>query len=423
MHCSRIASGLLGYLRLYYALPIRDAAFCFLACETCVTTTDRNSLLTALAGAFSLIIALGIGRFLFTPALPDMIAETDLTAVTGGYLAAINYGGYLLGAMLAMVVPAHRARTAFWLALWVSVVTSGLMGLSDTFTPWAINRFLAGIASAVIMVNGSALVLGAMPAHLRARLGSVHYAGIGLGISLAALMVALVESLAGSYLWMWLACAALAMVPLAFMRRIPALPHARHTEHERVPVNRKALGFLIASYTLAGFGYITSTTYLPVIARAQLPDVASAAFYTWLAVGLAAVPANLLWGKLASQYRRAQRANAGIGDPSHRGGNTGIAARPDRAGYQWSAGRFHLYRSSGIKHVLRQATRTARRQHGIGSAHRLLWCRPDSRSGGHGTAVGKQWEFQPRSARSGNGADSVSSASGTAGENPVLGSL
>lgn len=301
MHCSRIASVLLGYLRLYYALPIRDAAFCFLACETCVTTTDRNSLLTALAGAFSLVIALGIGRFLFTPALPDMIAETDLTAVTGGYLAAINYGGYLLGAMLAMVVPAHRARTAFWLALWVSVVTSGLMGLSDTFTPWAINRFLAGIASAVIMVNGSALVLGAMPAHLRARLGSVHYAGIGLGISLAALMVALVESLAGSYLWMWLACAALAMMPLAFMRRIPALPHARHTEHERVPVNRKALGFLIASYTLAGFGYITSTTYLPVIARAQLPDVASAAFYTWLAVGLAAVPANLAWGRLASR--------------------------------------------------------------------------------------------------------------------------
>ena len=54
-------------------------------------TTDRDHLLTALAGAFSLVIALGIGRFLFTPALPDMIAETSLTAISGGYLAAINY--------------------------------------------------------------------------------------------------------------------------------------------------------------------------------------------------------------------------------------------------------------------------------------------------------------------------------------------
>ena len=155
-------------------------------------TTDRDHLLTAIAGAFSLVIALGIGRFLFTPALPDMIAETTLTAISGGYLAAINYGGYLAGAMLAMAVPAHRARTAFWLALWASVITSLLMGLSTTFTPWAINRFLAGVASAIIMVNGSALVLGAMPNHLRARLGNIHYAGIGLGISIAALTVALI---------------------------------------------------------------------------------------------------------------------------------------------------------------------------------------------------------------------------------------
>jgi len=53
-----------------------------------VTTTERDHLLTAIAGAFSLVIALGIGRFLFTPALPDMIAESTLTAISGGYLAA-----------------------------------------------------------------------------------------------------------------------------------------------------------------------------------------------------------------------------------------------------------------------------------------------------------------------------------------------
>jgi len=150
------------------------------------------------------------------------------------------------------------------------------------------------------MVNGSALVLGAMPNHLRARLGNIHYAGIGLGISIAALTVTFIESLHGSYATMWLACGALALILLPLLRRIPALPHAKHSQHERAPVNRSALGFLIASYTLAGFGYITSTTYLPVIAKAQLPGLDSAAFYTWLAVGLAAVPANLLWGKLAS---------------------------------------------------------------------------------------------------------------------------
>ena len=265
------------------------------------TNTDRNALLIAIAGAFSLVIALGIGRFLFTPALPDMIADSSLTAVSGGYLAAVNYGGYLLGAMLAMGVPAHQARNALWVALWVSVISSVLMGVSDNFMPWAINRFLAGIASAIIMVNGSALVLGALPNHLRARLGNLHYAGIGLGISIAALTVALIESLQGSYPWMWGGCGVFALLLLPLLKRIPPLPHARDTAHHASPVNRKALGFLIASYTLAGFGYITSTTYLPVIARTQLPDLNNAAFYTWLAVGLAAVPANLLWGKLAGR--------------------------------------------------------------------------------------------------------------------------
>ncbi|QQD18905.1 YbfB/YjiJ family MFS transporter [Spongiibacter nanhainus] len=261
---------------------------------------DNGALRIALAGAFSLVIALGIGRFLFTPALPDMIASTTLNAVSGGYLAAVNYGGYLLGAMLAMAVPSHRARSAFWCALWVSAITSLLMALSDTFIPWAINRFLAGVASAIIMVNGSALVLGALPNHLRARLGNIHYAGIGLGISIAALTVALIESLSGSYPVMWFACGGIALLLMAFLRVIPALPHASEHAHTRTPVNRKALTLLIASYTLAGFGYITSTTYLPVIARQQLPGLDNAAFYTWLAVGLAAIPANLLWGRLAS---------------------------------------------------------------------------------------------------------------------------
>ena len=261
---------------------------------------DKDALRIALAGALSLVIALGIGRFLFTPALPDMIASTTLTAVSGGYLAAVNYGGYLLGAMLAMAVPSHRARSAFWCALWVSAITSLLMALSDTFTPWAINRFLAGVASAIIMVNGSALVLGALPNHLRARLSNIHYAGIGLGISIAALIVALIESQSGSYAVMWFACGGIALVLMAFLRAIPALPHASEHAHTRTPVNRKALAFLITSYTLAGFGYITSTTYLPVIARQQLPGLDNAAFYTWLAVGLAAIPANLLWGRLAS---------------------------------------------------------------------------------------------------------------------------
>lgn len=260
---------------------------------------EKSALFIAIAGASSLIIALGIGRFLFTPALPGMIASSELNAISAGTLAAINYGGYLFGAVLAMLVPAHRARNAFWLALWSSVLTTLFMGMSEQFTPWAINRFIAGIASAIIMVNGSALVLGALPNHLRARLGNVHYAGIGLGISLAALVVAAIEYAGGLSAHVWFFCGVLALCLLPVLRCIPPLPQQHKNATGNAPINLKALGFLFASYSLAGFGYITSTTYLPVIASHQLPQLQQAAFYTWLAVGLAAVPANLLWGKLA----------------------------------------------------------------------------------------------------------------------------
>ena len=62
-----------------------------------MTTTERDHLLTAIAGAFSLVIALGIGRFLFTPALPDMIAETSLTAISGGCSTAKPISAVLTG--------------------------------------------------------------------------------------------------------------------------------------------------------------------------------------------------------------------------------------------------------------------------------------------------------------------------------------
>lgn len=107
------------------------------------------------------------------------------------------------------------------------------MEFSGTFWPLAINRFLADLAGAIVTTNGSDLVLDALPAHKRAKLGSAHYAGIGAGISVAALMVAIVEGLAGSYPHMWLSCALLAPDAL---RAIPAL----HDESGSGPAARKS---------------------------------------------------------------------------------------------------------------------------------------------------------------------------------------
>ena len=54
-----------------------------------------------IAGLFSLILTMGVARFSYTPLLPVMMDETFLTDASGGWLATINYMGYMSGALLA----------------------------------------------------------------------------------------------------------------------------------------------------------------------------------------------------------------------------------------------------------------------------------------------------------------------------------
>jgi hypothetical protein len=52
-------------------------------------------------GLLALAIAMGIGRFAFTPLMPLMVRDGSLNTVTGTEWATANYVGYLLGAISA----------------------------------------------------------------------------------------------------------------------------------------------------------------------------------------------------------------------------------------------------------------------------------------------------------------------------------
>ena len=53
------------------------------------------------AAAITLAVAMGIGRFAFTPLLPLMMRDGQLDEAGGATLAAANYLGYLVGALTA----------------------------------------------------------------------------------------------------------------------------------------------------------------------------------------------------------------------------------------------------------------------------------------------------------------------------------
>src|SRR4029077_18689327 len=96
------------------------------------TRPHRSAVGVAVAGLIALAMAMGIGRFAFTPVLPMMQADGVLTIAAGGWLAAANYLGYLVGALSAV---AFRIRPAATIraGLIVIVLTTGGMGLLHGF--------------------------------------------------------------------------------------------------------------------------------------------------------------------------------------------------------------------------------------------------------------------------------------------------
>ena len=75
-----------------------------------ITVPRPSFLAVCTAGLLALAVAMGIGRFAFTPMLPLMIRAGSADVAAGGWLAAANYAGYLLGALTTARMPLTPQR-------------------------------------------------------------------------------------------------------------------------------------------------------------------------------------------------------------------------------------------------------------------------------------------------------------------------
>ena len=251
------------------------------------------------AGILSIILSLGIARFAYTPLLPLMQEQAGLSVAGGGWLAAINYLGYLAGAVIASRIDDLFLKDRLYrFGLVLAVLTTAMMGLADSFWLWAASRFLAGLASAAALLLGSGLILNWLIRHdHRSELG-IHFAGVGLGIAFGAVVVdASASVLDWSGQWqVFTALAALLAVPA--WRWLPP-PDARATSHGGAPMADRPPGpafmrLFIAAYFCAGVGYVISATFIVAIVD-RMPGLEGRGGVTFLIIGLAATPACILW--------------------------------------------------------------------------------------------------------------------------------
>src|SRR5438045_5178853 len=102
---------------------------------------------------------MGIGRFVYTPLLPLMQRETGFGPDTAGLIASVNFLGYLLGTVGAVLVPKGRTRLiVFRAALIASILSTFATGLTELIPAWLILRGIAGLASAFVFLFAAAMV-------------------------------------------------------------------------------------------------------------------------------------------------------------------------------------------------------------------------------------------------------------------------
>lgn len=284
--------------------------------------TITNEIAIACIGLYCLAVVMGYGRFLFTATLPDIMAQLSLSTTIAGWLASINYIGYFIGALIAMFVPQRSTWQAMTTWTVVSVITTMLLVVPDmSLHLWYVIRLLAGIASGVAMILSSSFVIQNLSPSRRSVLSALHYAGIGVGISASAILTWWLLVLGYHFDVVWLV-AGLSSLPLLWLlwaikpihSDLSELDHShprlslyqtylsfKQALYEAIAGHHKAIALLSASYVLAGFGYITSATFLPVMATQRLTTQMYAGLLIWLVVGIFAMLSNPLWGALAKR--------------------------------------------------------------------------------------------------------------------------
>jgi len=252
-----------------------------------------------LAGALALAVAMGVGRFAFTPLLPLMQREQLVGDSQGAMLAAINYAGYLIGALTAARLAAHPRRLVLASLIATALVTAAA-GWVHHIAAWLLLRGAAGVLSAWVMVGVSAWAIGELARRGRPEMGGVVYAGVGLGIVVAGGWAWWRADAGAAVLWVHLGLLAVpAIAAIAWAWREEAPRAATATQRHGSAAGEWGL---VIAYGIFGFGYILPATYLPAMARALVDDPRLFGL-AWPVFGAAAAVSTLLAGRAIRRWR------------------------------------------------------------------------------------------------------------------------
>ena len=261
-----------------------------------------SALKIATMAMLSLAIAMGIGRFAFTPILPLMQDDGLLNVEQGGLLASLHFVGYLLGALYAARLP-FSPRATLRASLIIIGISTLSMGMTSSFAFWLGFRFIAGFASALTLV----LVSNFYVKHL-AEIGHASkqgwvFSGVGLGILAAGLgtLIIMVGGVGSAASWRIFGVASLIVALILCLNIGSEVPDIKTSSTQMKSQKSPLWWSLIIPYGALGIGYIIPATYLPVMAR----EVISSPLvfgWAWPLFGMAALVSTLVAASMQKAF-------------------------------------------------------------------------------------------------------------------------
>jgi MFS family permease len=248
------------------------------------------------------LVGVGLGRFVYTPMLPALVAHQWLTASEAAYVGAANLAGYLAGALIAAELGRRlgAARTVR-LALALSVLGLGACALplgSWWFMGW---RFLVGVTGAALMIVAPSQIIVRVAPGERGRAGGLIYTGVGLGVALSGALIGPLAALSPKLAWAMVAALALlaATVSLGRWREEEPAP-ARAEAGPAVPAAfGPAVLILFAAYAADGAGFVPHTLFWVDFIARELAFGTAMGTLNWLLFGVGAAAGPLIAGRLA----------------------------------------------------------------------------------------------------------------------------
>jgi len=265
----------------------------------------------AAAGHATLLLAMGIGRFSYTPMVPPLITSGTLSEAEAGYVGACNLAGYLAG---ALCIPALRRRLAavpmLRMAILICFLGIAASAVQAGFVWLAASRFVIGVAAAWMMVLALSIVVGSAPAATLGRATGTVFTGVGVGIAFSGIVVPTLLNMGLLYAWLGLAAVGGAATAVALWGWAAAdgpgraTPVARRSwQAWRMPdqLRRLPVWLLLLAHAMFSIGLVAHTIYwVDYIARALGLGMDVGGFY-WILVGVGALTGPMACGWLADR--------------------------------------------------------------------------------------------------------------------------